>query len=246
MKMKVRVNLKGEISQFKKPYDSTIQFEKFLLKNKVLSKNTTSIVDVGTGLGANLNYFSNKYKKIKFTGTDYNKKNINFAKKINKNSRVKFYVHNILRSTSPNLVGHDIMTCIHTLCCFKELNKPLRNMCKMKPKWIAINSLFYDGPLDVLIHIRDHNNRHVEDYNPDSDFNIFSISNVSKVLKRYGYKIYKVKEFFPLKRIPKKKGNARGSYTIKTQFNKFTTFSGPVYLPWHFIIAKRIKKNDRK
>jgi len=31
----------------------------------------------------------------------------------------------------------------------------------------------------------------------------------------------------------------RGSYTIKSDFHKNTVFSGPVYLPWKFIFAKK-------
>ena len=47
-------------------------------------------------------------------------------------------------------------------------------------------------------------------------------------------------EYFPKNEI-KKKNNGRGSYTIKTSFNKNSTFSGPVYLPWHFVLAKKMK-----
>ena len=96
-------------------------------------------------------------------------------------------------------------------------------MCGIKPKWIAINSLFFDGDLDVLIHIRDHNNKKVADNNPNGDFNIFSLTKTEEIFKKNGYKIITKKPYFPNKAI-KKPGKKRGSYTIKTETNKNTTF----------------------
>ena len=113
-------------------------------------------------------------------------------------------------------------------------------MCKFKPKWIAINSLFFDGNLDVLIHIRDHENKKIHDKNPNADFNIFSLKKTEEIFRRNGYKLIIKKQYFPEKAI-KKIGKKRGSYTIKTEINKYTTFSGPVHLPWYFVVAKKIK-----
>ena len=31
------------------------------------------------------------------------------------------------------------------------------------------------------------------------------------------------------------------SDTIKTEIHRYTTFSGPVHLPWHFVVAKKIR-----
>ena len=98
----------------------------------------------------------------------------------------------------------------------------------------VINSLFYDGPLDVLIHIRDHESN-IKDNNVNSDFNIFSLSNLRNILKKSKYKIYKSQRFFPHKKITKPAKGKRGSYTIKTEINQKTTFSGPVHLPWYFV-----------
>ena len=73
-----------------------------------------------------------------------------------------------------------------TICTFKNIEIPLNNILRLKPQWIGINSLFYDGPLDVLIHIRDRikNKLKIEDNNPDGDFNIFSIPNLNRNLAK--------------------------------------------------------------
>ena len=232
----------SELTQLHKPYESTIRFEKFLKKNKLLTKKTKNIIDIGSGIGSNLHYFSKKNNLIKFTGSDYDKKRISLAKKLNNNKNINFEYLNILNLNKKFVNKFDGLISIHAFCCFKTPDVIIKNICKIKPNWIAINSLFYNGNLDVLIHIRDYDQPSLKDNNPNSDFNIFSLSKIEREFKKYNYKLVKIYPYFPSNPILKPKYNRRGSYTIKTEFNKFSTFSGPVYLPWHFIL---LKKNDK-
>ncbi len=229
---------KSEIKQLYKTYQSTISFYNFLKKNNVFKNKKFKMLDAGCGIGANIFYFSKKFPKANFVGIDYLKERVRYAKKINKNNNIKFYVDDMNKKNKAVEKNIDLVTCVHTLCCFKKLDGPIKFMLKYKPKWIAINSLFYEGLLDVLIHIRDHEST-IKDDNVNSDFNIFSLVNLKKILRKTDYKLQKYQPFFPYKNIPKPKKGKRGSYTIKTQFNKRTTFSGPVHLPWYFVLIKR-------
>tara|TARA_B100000579_G_scaffold437698_1_gene468277 strand:- start:1652 stop:2395 length:744 start_codon:yes stop_codon:yes gene_type:complete len=227
-------------NQILKPYQSTIDFEKFLKNNNLITKKTKHIVDIGTGIGSHLNYLSKKNYKLKFTGIDYSNSLIKCAKKLNNNPNIDFSVVDIMKKNKKrNLVNCDGVICIQTFCCFKNSEDPIKFMVSLKPKWIAINSLFYDGPLDVFIHIKDYEDLNT-DKGGDGDFNIFSIQNISKKFKRYGYRLIKSDPYFPKKKIIRLKNKGRGSYTIKNKSNKNITFSGPVHLPWHFLIAKKI------
>ena len=239
MKTKIK---DSELVQIKSPYQSTTSFEKFLLKNKVINKNTKSILDVGCGLGAQIDYLSRKFPKIDFVGWYYSKKQIAKAKKINKNKNNQFYVKDILKINKK--YNFDLTISIQTFCCFKNMDKLFDSITKINSKWIAINSLFYDGPIDVLVHMREFNKNSLKDNNPDGDFNIHSITKMEKIAIKKGYKIIKKEPFFPEKKIPKPKGKIRGSYTMKTELNKLTIFSGPVHLPWYFLLLKKIKKNS--
>ena len=228
-----------EITQFRKPYQSTIQFFEFLERNYFFTKPITNILDLGCGIGANINFFSKKFNHINFTGWDYSKAQISKARKFNRFKKNKFYVNDILKI---NKITNkfDAVFSTHTFCVFKNIETVIKKIIKLNTKLIAINSLFYDGPLDVLIHIRDLKNRKIKDANPDADFNIHSLPNTIKIFKRYGYSLVEKKSFFPKKKIKQKSKN-RGSYTIKTDINKNTVFSGPVHLPWYFVM---FKKND--
>ena len=231
----------SELTQLYKPYESTIAFYNQLQKSKLINKNTKNIIDIGTGIGSNLQYFSKKNKNIKFLGLDHQKDRINFGKKLNKNPNITLKSFDILKSVKDFSGKFDGLICIHTLCCFKRIDLVIKNFCSIKPKWIAINSLFYEGHLDVLIHMRDYKNPKLKDNNPNSDFNIFSLYYLKKIFNKYGYKIILKKPYFPKKKINKPPKNARGSYTMRTEMNKNSTFSGPVFLPWYFIIAKKKK-----
>lgn len=231
---------KSELKQFKKPYNSTIAFYNLLSKLNLFNKKIKNILDIGTGIGSNLQYFSSVQNQINFLGTDYQSHLIRFAKKLNRNKRIKFKELDISKSVSSYREKFDGIICIHTLCCFKKIDNVIKNFCSIKPKWIAINSLFFEGDLDVLIHIRDHKNKKVDDNNPNADFNIFSLKRVEEIFKNNGYKLIAKKPYFPVNTI-KRQGKNRGSYTMKTEINKHTTFSGPVHLPWYFVVAKKIR-----
>ena len=127
---------------------------------------------------------------------------------------------------------------------FREPEKIIKFIASLKPNKVAINSLFYDGPLDVFIHIRDYDFLE-SDKGPDGDFNIFSIQKISKIFKKYGYNLKKIKEYFPKKKFLNRKNKERGSYTIKDKKNKNLVFSGPVYLPWHFLYFEKNLKNKQ-
>ena len=50
----------SELIQLYKPYESTKAFYNQIQKSKLLNRNTKSIIDIGTGIGSNLQYFSKK------------------------------------------------------------------------------------------------------------------------------------------------------------------------------------------
>ena len=144
-------------NQIIKPYESTVAFENFLRKNRLLSKQTNHIVDIGTGIGSHLDYLSKKNNHIEFTGIDYSSRLIEEAKKLKRQNNINFLKINILKKNKNKSISNcDGVICIQTFCCFKNAEDPIKFICNLKPKWIAINSLFYDGPLDIQIHIKDY------------------------------------------------------------------------------------------
>jgi 16S rRNA G527 N7-methylase RsmG len=231
---------KSELSQFKKVYQSTIKFDKFL-EQKL--QNSEKILDIGSGIGGTLSYYVKKYPKINFILSDYRTKNISVAKLLYKKkyTNINFIKFDIYKKKNFKKLQNPCgIISEKNFCTYKNIERPIQNLLKLNPKWIAINSLFYEGNMDTLIHVRDRIKNKVQskDNNPDGDFNIFSLSNLRSILKKTNYRIVKAIPFYPSKKIIKK-NNSQGTYTLKTEFNKNSCFTGPVFLPWFFILIEK-------
>lgn len=206
------------------------------------SSPTTAIYDLGCGFGAQSFYFAECFPQVQFIGLDYNHDRIAFANELIEKKgtpNIEFHQFDIYE---PKLwepdTHHDKpgVISIHTLCCFKNFSPFFEALLGFSPEWLVVNSLFWNGPLEVLIHIRDLGNISPDD-NPDSDFNVFSKELVSQYLYERGYES-SFADFHPNEKLPKPPGNERGTYTIETEFSRFTQFSGPVHLPWSFMTGK--------
>ena len=232
----------SEIEQLSKPYMSTVELSHYL--SSLMSKYQTSLVlDLGCGIGAQSIYFAKIFPEVQFIGLDYNQNHIEFAKNIilkEQVSNLSFEVFDVLSSTK-NSIKNDIevrdagLISVHTLCCFKNFEPFFDAIIALNPNWFIINSLFFSGKLEILVHIRDLNNSR-PDEDPDSDFNMFSKELVASYLENFGYTV-EYRDFFPERDLPKPKDGRRGTYTLSTDFHPRTQFSGPVHLPWSFLIA---------
>jgi len=233
-------SMASHLKQFKNPLYSTIGLEKFLDKHGCF--NAKRVLDVGCGCGAVTNYMARKHPSVRFEGLDYNKYLIKKGKKIPANNALNnlelscgdlFKLPPRLKKTLDGIYN------VHTLCCLKRMEPVMDSLANLEPRWIAFNSLFYEGPLDTLIHIRDYKDSDITDDNPDGDFNIFSLPLTKKYLEKKGYKYFFYERFEIPKRLKKPPIGKRGTYTIKTEISPRTQFSGPVYLPWYFVLAKK-------
>ena len=180
---------KSELSQFKKIYQSTREFNKFLSKYLSHSKK---VIDVGSGIGGTLSYYTKKYKNTTFIISDHRKENVENAKKIYQDLKIDqnviFAKVNVLKKINTKKFNNiDGIISEKTFCTFKSIDKPLKNLIKLKPKWIGINSLFFNGYMDILIHQRQLNRNKYKilnkDNDPDGDFNIHSLKSVEQALK---------------------------------------------------------------
>ena len=150
----------SEIKQYKSTYQSTIEFDKFIKKKLLKSK---FILDAGCGEGGTLSFYAKKYKHLKIIGLDYRKYNIatsrKYFKKFNLDKNTKFKKIDLLKKINDkNLNNPDGIISEKTFCTFKNIEIVLNNLINLNPKWIAINSLFFDGNLDILIHTRNTSN----------------------------------------------------------------------------------------
>ncbi|MBM4441168.1 MAG: class I SAM-dependent methyltransferase [Candidatus Rokubacteria bacterium] len=101
----------------------------------------------------------------------------------------------------------------HSLCCTKEPPPAIIALTRLRAAWVLIESLFYDGPFDVLIHTRDHTVG-TEDEDPDGDFNIFSLPLVRSVFEADGYPRFSAVPFAIGVDLAKPADGRRKTYTV--------------------------------
>ena len=230
----------SELNQIDNPYMSTIFFEKFLNRNGCFNKGA-KILDVGSGIGAVPSYFSRKHPDVKFTSSDYHEWKVLEAQEIAFAKGIKGVEFQVLDwySLPKNLKGvFEGIFNVHTLCCMKDIEKAVTSLLSIEPKWIAFNSLFYEGPLSAHVHIVDHQKPWEGIDSPDGDFNIHSLEIIQEICSKYGYRLC-FEPFHPNTSLPRPDDNGRGTFTLKTEISEYTQFSGPIYLPWYFVLIKK-------
>jgi hypothetical protein len=110
-------------------------------------------------------------------------------------------------------------------------------MTKLKPKWIALTSLFYDGPLSCTIEVQDYDSN----LQPcmKSFYNVYSLPLVKKILLELGYCNFQSTEFEINIDLPRPDRKGKGTYTERLQSGRRLQISGPLLMPWYFIAVKK-------
>lgn len=226
--------------QIKEPYESTKMLLSFISEHNIV-KDGNTILDIGCGAGAVTHCLARHYNNVNWVGLDYNRDIIDIGKNIlreNNLGNLKLDYADWFNLPESEIGRYNGIINIHTLCCFKDCKDALLKLTDLKPQWIFIKSLFYDGPLDVLIHIRNYVTKNRND-GPDGDFNIFSLPRVESIFKDAGYHFFLVMPFNIDIDLPKSSDGGRRTYTIRLGDNSRAQFSGPVYLPWYFMLASK-------
>lgn len=228
--------------QFRNPYRSTIFFCNFLESLKLLSKkNPKNILDIGCGLGANLNYMATRYPNSTFAGIDINKSlvtrgNIIFKKR--KLDNCKLEIGDLYELKKNYRGSFDGIISLQTLSWLPSYELPIKEMIKLKPEWIAISSLFYNGFVECEIKVRDYTK--VGKKKPEEVFyNVYSLRLIQELFKKNGYKKFKYMPFIIDVDIKKNKDGRMGTYTLKTENGSRLQISGPLLMNWYFIVAQK-------
>jgi SAM-dependent methyltransferase len=220
--------------QYIEPYRSTIFFIDFLKRNASFNIDSKfSVLDIGTGGGANLFWLSKEFPLCEFTGIDISSELITFAEEQQKViSNTKFY-H--LDFNDVNTIGEfDFVISLQLLSWInvREANKCLKLQFSKAKKGIAMSSLFCEDDLTYEVKIKDYYNNRIVNYN------IYSIPRLKELAKKSDFLLTHFERFDIDQDLPKPK-KGLGTYTLRLQTGNRLQFSGCMNLPWHFLLFKK-------
>lgn len=221
--------------QYDRPYRRTVAFEKFLNEN--VNMDNQEILDIACGGGGVTSYIAQLHKSSQFTGIDINVELFKLHQGLDENIRFEYGdIYNLNNAYINKFQG---IICFQTLSWLPECKRPLEQMCKLNPEWMAFTSLFYDGKINYTISLENHERpTHDSDYS-QVYYNIYSVPLIVELLSGYGYnKVY----YHPYEidiDINKPEHKDLGFYTVKTENGKRLGFNTCLYLPEGFIFASR-------
>lgn len=229
------------VRQFREPYRSTVAFCDWLERRGYVSSEFGSrILDVGCGQGANLYYLAKRYPKAKFVGVDINPDLISNGNRLLQEMSVtnaSLAIGDIYQLDDDYIGSFDGVVSFQTLMCLPEYRKPLASISRLRPQWIALSSLFYDGPVSCTIQIEDHLE---DDALRTSYYNVYSLPAVDRFLQGLGYGNFQAAPFEIDVDLPRPNGKGRGTYTEKLTDGRRLQISGPLLMPWYFVTASAL------
>ena len=235
--------------QLKNPYQSTVAFFDFLEEENLMPPGT-SIVDACCGSGGNIFYAENRFSLNHIIGFDYQEEFLSIAENCKSKAKsegakaVSFWHADIynLRQFNERLrerrVKIDGIVFLQTMSWLTNWRESLIQLSSLNTKWIAISSLFYEGFIEAEITTKTYQGS-TEKY-VSLPYNIYSIPLVEDCLRSNGFKDFIWKPFNLVTPIARPDDiNKMGTYSVETKDGTLLQKSGPLLLPWHFLIAKR-------
>jgi SAM-dependent methyltransferase len=229
--------------QFDHPYRSTVQFSDWLEKRGCLdTSKEASVLDLGSGMGASMGYMARRFPRTSFTGFELNN---DFCVEGNR-MLAEFDIPNAhilqgdLYDMPPTFHGtFNGVVSLQTLSWLPDFREPIKRMIGLNPQWIAVTSLFYDGPVNTRIEVQDYSTPTEGSPYHEGFYNIYSLPLVRSLFAEHGFKEFHSMPFWIDTDVEKTASGGMGTYTVRLKDDRRLQISGPLLMSWYFLIAKR-------
>jgi SAM-dependent methyltransferase len=224
------------LDQFTNQKRSTVHFYDF--SSEFIDKST-NVVDIGCGTGAATHFIAKSSPSTKIIGIDSDFVLIENAREIVKEiplPNLDFKVADLYQLEDRQF-NCDGVVSLQTLSWLEGLDEPMISIfTKLKPKWIALSSLFYEEDISATVIIDEHKR------NRKSYYNVYSIPKLDRLAKDFGYAVTKVKKFSIDVDLPKPNDiDFMSTYTetiMSGEKDSRIQISGPMLMCWYFVIIE--------
>lgn len=227
------INLEWYKRQFREPYRITVAFRDFLKQN--INIKNDKILDIGCGTGSALDYIAKAYPDAVFTGLDINSELFEMYEGSAQN--IHFRKGDCFALDDEIIDMFDGVISLQTLSWLPEWRTPLKEICKIRPRWIAVSSLFYPGKINYTISLENYE-RPAQGANfSQVYYNVYSVPLIKEQLEQSGYNRFVYQPFVIDIDIKKPEHYDLGYYTIRDETGKRMAFNTCLFQPEGFIFA---------
>jgi ubiquinone/menaquinone biosynthesis C-methylase UbiE len=226
------------MKQWNEPKESTKAFLEFF--SNELSKSK-SIVDIGAGAGAATYWLAKRNSRTNFIGIDHSKELIDTAKKTSNEFNLTNLTFDIgdWFNLDEKWGGIDGVISLQTLSWLPEMRKPMTQVFEViKPNWIGLTSLFYEGDISCRIEVFEHSRSRKTFYN------VYSLKELNRLAVECGYEIVKSDRFDIQIDIPKPTNiDLMGTFTERVERSsdyQRLQISGPLLMNWYFVLIRKM------
>jgi SAM-dependent methyltransferase len=229
------------VRQYEEPYRSTVAFAEWLEGLGVLAADRARrVIDLGCGGGANVCYLARRHPDCQFLGVDIDVRLVRWGNARLRDEKVRnarLTVGNLYEFAKKSRRAPDGVLSLQTLSWLPRYEPALRAMIELRPRFLALSSLFYDGGIECRIEVRD--------YTGDgggarrSFYNVLPLPQVRHFLAKRGYRNFAAKAFEIDVDLPAPAGPGLGTYTEKLADGRRLQISGPLLMSWYFVFASR-------
>ncbi len=227
--------------QFAAPYQSTISFCDWLVGLGAIDEQSSRICDLGCGKGANLYYMATRFPRCQFVGLDIDEQLIRDGRDFLQRASVancRMSAGDLHRAGSYFSKGEfDGVVSLQTLSWLPGYDKAIDAIVSLSPKWIALSSLFFEGPIEAKTVISEFDSAQKADAKRSFFYNTYSLPLVERYLSDHGYKQFKYIAFEIPIDLPRATHGKMQTYTESTIDGRRLQISGPLLMNWYFIYA---------
>ena len=227
--------------QFASPYQSTIGFCDWLVALGAIGERSSRICDLGCGKGASLYYMARRFSHCDFVGMDIDEQLIHDGRDFLSRASIancRLSVGDLHDAGSHyRSKEFDGVISLQTLSWLPSYDKALDAIVSLSPKWMALSSLFFDGPIEAKTVITEFDLAREGGAKRALFYNTYSLPMVRQYLFDRGYKEFKHTRFEIPIDLPRTTDGRMQTYTEKTSDDRRLQISGPLLMNWYFIYA---------
>ena len=136
--------------------------------------------------------------------------------------------------------GVDGVISLQTLSWLSQMRNPMTEIFQViKPSWVGLTSLFYEGDISCRIEVFEHSRSR------KSFYNVYSLKELNRLAVQHEYEIIKSNRFNIEIDIPKPTNiDLMGTFTEKVEGSseyRRLQISGPLLMNWYFVLIKKVQ-----